>query len=462
MAPEAGLGRRFSQALGPDRLEGMGTWGNGPFDNDGAAQFLGAFSASPAQALASALQAVAEAPTDRAIDVDEGSAAWAASEVLALAYGRGKQAPLTDCVLSCVARLKPNEEQRRLALDVLSRIADPTFSELASLWCDGQARTSFDASLDDLRARLEAARAGVHKRPMAKRGDVLVLPGEAREGSLMVQVLGAHEVAVFPGSVDAEAAALALVGSPGARRVPSSVKQLSRHGHIVGNAPVQKALAGKKLYAHEVGAIEGYLLAPAHVLGATLVSFVEAQQHELYCQLDHAAIRAVAAGTWVPQRVRSPEAREAALREACVEKWNARRKLSSPEPFGDLGGLEGLVQWMHARGVDAAVHHFHELATGAAGYDRPDEDRERRAYAFAGMVALWRGTAPKERWPEALAGRLPEAPKGRLMERALVTARILADGVLTRDAEVRLIWDEAPDRGKALRDALWTLRQELA
>ncbi len=440
----------------------MGTWGNGPFENDGAAGFLGAFSASPARALASALQAVAEAPSGRAIDVDEGSAAWAASEVLALAYGRGKPIPLTDCVLSRVARLQPDEEQRRLALDVLSRIADPTFSELASLWCDGQARSNFAASLADLRARLEAAQAGVHKRRCTKRGDVLMLPDDAGDRSLVVQVLGAHEVAVFPGSVAEEAAALALVEGLGARRVPSSVKQLARRGRSVGNAPVQKALAGKKLYAHEVGAIEGYLLAPAHGIGATLVSFAEAQEYELFCQLDQAAIRAVAAGTWAPSKVRSPDEREAALREACAEKWSARRKHTSPEPFGDLGSLGSLVGWIHEHGVDAAVHQFYQLATGAAGYDRPDEAAERRAYAFAAMVGLWRGTAPNDRWPAALAGRLPQAPKGRLMELALVAARILADRVLTRDAEIRLIWDEAPDRGKALRDAIWTLRQELA
>lgn len=440
----------------------MGTWGNGPFDNDGAAGFLGAFSASPARALASALQAVAEAPTGRPIDVDEGSAAWAASEVLALAYGRGKHAPLTDCVLGCVARLKPNEEQRRLALDVLSRIADPTFSELASFWREGQARTSFDASLDDLRARLEAARAGVHRRPVLKRGDVLVLPCDASEQSLVVQVLGSDEAAVFPGSVDVDAAALTLIERQAARRVPTSVKQLARRGRRVGNVPVHKALAGKKLYVHEVGAIEDYLLAPANAIGALVVSFAEAQPHEPFLRLDHAAIHAVAAGTWAPHKVRSPDEREAALRQACVEKWDARRRASSPEAFGDVGSLERLVRWMHDQGVDAAVHHFHDLATGATRYQRPDEDAERRAYAFAGMVALWRGTAPKDRWPDTLEGRLPEAPKGRLMERALVAARTLADRVLTRDAEVRLIWDDAPDRGKALRDALWTLRHELA
>lgn len=440
----------------------MGTWGDGPFDNDGAAGFLSAFSASPERALASALQAVAQAPTDRPIEVDEGSAAWAASEVLALAYGRGKGSTVSDRVLRRVARIKPDEEQRRLALAALSRIADPSFSELAGLWGDRQARVRFDSSIDDLRARLEAARAGVQRRRAAKRGDVLVLPGEGGAPSVVVQVLGAHEVAVFPELVEVDAAALALVDGRGARRVPSSVKRLLRRGRVVGNAPLQKALAKHKLYAHEVGAIEEYLLAPAHIIGATLVPFARAEQHERFVQLDHAALCAVAAGTWIPQKVRSPDEREAALRRACAERWAARRKITSPAPFGDIGGLESMLRWMHERGVDAAVHHFYEVATGGTGYQRPNEEVERQAYAFAAMVALWRGTSPKERWPDALAGRLPEPPKGSLMERALVAARTLADRVLSRDAEVRLIWDDAPDRGYALRQALRTLRRELA
>jgi len=445
----------------------MGTWGNGPFDNDGAAGFLGAFSAAPARAVATALEAVAQAPEGRAIDVDEGSAAWAASEVIALAYGRGNRVPLTDPVLSCVARLRPSEEQRQLALDVLSRIADPAFSELASLWHDGQSGVAFDQSLQNLRARLEAARAGVRRRLTVKRGDVIVLcaaGGEAdgAESLVVVQALGSGEVAVFAGQVPDEAAALRLVQSQRARRVLASVKQLLGRGRIIGSAPVQQALCGRKLYAHEVGAFEEYLVAGANVIGASLVSFDEAQKHELFDPLDYAAIRRVADGVWGPRSVRSPDEREAALRNRCREKWNERRALTSPEPFGDMSMLEDLVVWIHAHGVDHAVHGFHELATGVTGYGRPNEDAERRSYAFAGIVALWRGTAPQDRWPEALRGRLPEAPKGRLMERALIAARTLADRVITRDAELRLIWDEAPDRGRALRLALALLRQELA
>lgn len=440
----------------------MGTWGNGPFDNDGAADFLGAFSTAPARAVASALQAVARAPEGRAIDVDEGSAAWAASEVVALAYGRGNRVPLTDPVLSCVARLKPSEEQRQLALDVLSRIADPAFSELASLWHRGHSGGSFDESLQNLRARLEAAQAGVRRRLTVRRGDVIVLHADGAESLVVVQALGSGEVAVFAGQVSDDAAALRAVQSQRARRVLASVKQLLRRGRVVGSAPVQQVLCGKKLYAHEVGAFEEYLVAGANVIGAALVSFDEAQKHELFEPLDQASIRRVADGVWAPRTVRSPDEREAALRAQFREKWQARRALTSPEPFGDISMLEDLVTWIHEHGVDHAVHRFHEIAIGLAGYGRPDEDAERRSYAFAGIVALWRGTAPHDRWPEALGGRLPEAPKGRLMEWALVAARTLADKVITRDAELRLIWDDAPDRGRSLRAALSRLRQELA
>jgi hypothetical protein len=44
------------------------------------------------------------------------------------------------------------------------------------------------------------------------------------------------------------------------------------------------------------------------------------------------------------------------------------------------------------------------------------------------------------------------------MERALAAARVLADGALTRDSELRLIWDDAPDGGAELRKAVASLQ----
>ena len=48
------------------------------------------------------------------------------------------------------------------------------------------------------------------------------------------------------------------------------------------------------------------------------------------------------------------------------------------------------------------------------------------------------------------------------MPQALTAARILAGRVLTRDAELRLIWDMVPDKGAALRKFVTSLQMALA
>jgi hypothetical protein len=70
----------------------MGTWGQGPFENDAAAGLLEEAAGSPARAVTSALRAVARAKADAYLDVDVGAPAWAASELVALAFGRGDRA----------------------------------------------------------------------------------------------------------------------------------------------------------------------------------------------------------------------------------------------------------------------------------------------------------------------------------------------------------------------------------
>jgi hypothetical protein len=48
------------------------------------------------------------------------------------------------------------------------------------------------------------------------------------------------------------------------------------------------------------------------------------------------------------------------------------------------------------------------------------------------------------------------------MKQALNAARVLAGRVLTRDAELRLIWDDALDDHAALRKLIASLQQALA
>jgi hypothetical protein len=93
-------------------------------------------------------------------------------------------------------------------------------------------------------------------------------------------------------------------------------------------------------------------------------------------------------------------------------------------------------------------------AIGAMGYGRPNEESERRSFAFAGIVALWRKAWSQDLWPAALNGRLPAAPDTKLMEQALSAARTLAGQVITRDSALRMIWEGGSDRGAVLHAAV--------
>jgi hypothetical protein len=430
----------------------MGTWGPGPFESDAAANFLDELHSSPARFVAKTLGEIVERAPGQPIDVDAGGAGWAACELVALAFGRGDPDGLNDAILDAAAKLKAREEQRLLAVTALPRIADRAASELARLWHEGSEGSGFDASLAQLGNRLAAASEGPRELPRAKKGDVIGFPAPPDVPCLFaVQVVGPGEVAVFQGIWPDEAAALAAAADHPARRVPTAVSKLLRRGRMLGNRPVRSDLTARKLYADETGALESYALMTACVGGLQIVSYEEARDHDRFWRHGEEALLAVARGTQPVARVRSVDEREAELRARNAENSAARREASTPGPFGDVARLESMLHSIESTGIANVIRRFHDEATGLQGYGRPNEDSERGSYAFAGLVALWRGTWSKDRWPAGLAARLPAPPDDPLMVTALAAARILAGKVITRDAALRLIWDGAPDQGADLR-----------
>jgi hypothetical protein len=226
--------------------------------------------------------------------------------------------------------------------------------------------------------------------------------------------------------------------------------------------PLRKDLEGKKYYASEGGALEDYHLSTASGAGLQQVTYEEACNYDEQRQHDDDGIRAVALGLRPITHVRSVDEREAELYTRRGEKWAARREITTPGPFGDIHLLERWLQWIEQCGVDNSIDVSHRISVGEQGFGRPNEDAERRDYAFAGLVALWRGTWPRDLWPSEFSGRLPPAPGDVRMLQALNAARTLADHVLTRDAELRLIWDAGPDQGAELRRLVSSLQQALA
>jgi hypothetical protein len=441
----------------------MGTWGPGPFDNDAAADFLDTLGTSPTRFVAKTLREITRTPAGKYIDVDDGGAGWSACELVALAFGYGDTGALDDHILDLAGKLRPKEEHRLLALEVLPRVADRINSELAGLWHEGSDGAQFDAALEHLRSRLEASSKGPRELAKPKAGDVIALQVSAAFTELVVvQVVNSGEVAVFEGACADEGAALDCVRGRPARRVLTSVSKLLRRGRVLGNVPVRKDLKGRKVYAGESGAIERYILMTASAGSARGVAYEEARDYDEHRHYDKDAIVAIALGTQPVARVRSPDEREAALCTSNADKWAARRDATTPGPFGDVPLLERWLQWIEEYGIDNAVRRHHDVAFGMQGYGRPREDPERRDYAFAGLVALWRGTWPRDMWPAELAGRLPPPPDDKLMPQALAAALVLAGRVLTRDAELRLIWDGAPDKGSALLKFVTSLEVALA
>jgi hypothetical protein len=441
----------------------MGTWGPGPFDNDAAADFLDALRASPVRLVAKTLREIARTAAGTYINVDDGGAGWSACEMVALAFGHGDTAALDDHILDLAGKLRPKEELRLLALEVLPRIADRAKSELAGLWHEGSDGAKFDAALEHLRSRLQAAGDGPRIVPRPKAGDVIVLQADPQSVHVVVvQVVGPGEVAIFEGTCADEKTALECVKNRPARRVPTAANKLLRRGRRLCNVPLRKELRGKKYYASESGALEHYYLSTATGGGLRRASYEEARDYDVNRFHDEDAIRAVARGTRPIERVRSLDEREAELRARNAEKWAGRREATTPGPFGDVPLLERLLQWIEQYGIDNAVQRFHDEAVGKQGYGRPNEHEERRSYAFAGLVALWCGTWPQDMWPAELVGRLPPTPDNNLMLPAVSAARVLAGRVLTRDAELRLMWDEAPDHGAELRSFVASLQTALA
>lgn len=111
-----------------------GAWGEGPFDNDDAQDWL----AECSRGDASVSQAIEAVLRPGYLEVDVGSAAVAAAEVVATANGKGTSATHAGAA-PCLAK-SHTADVRALApraREALARVSDPKFSELAQLWADG-------------------------------------------------------------------------------------------------------------------------------------------------------------------------------------------------------------------------------------------------------------------------------------------------------------------------------------
>jgi hypothetical protein len=132
----------------------MGAWGDGPFDNDDAADWAAELdAAAPAERLDVIRAALAAAASADYLDADEGQRAVAAAAVVAAQRPGGPPLDTSYAprILADGIVLDVPDELRDLAAAALDRAAGED-SELAELWDDGP--DAFATRLASLRKAL--------------------------------------------------------------------------------------------------------------------------------------------------------------------------------------------------------------------------------------------------------------------------------------------------------------------
>lgn len=132
----------------------MGAWGAKAFENDSALDWLSELEADGLDALHDILGAVADTPPDAYLDVDEGSPALAAAEIVAAALGHGRERIPRRVVRWLDANPSAiTADDRELALHAVERVIGDA-SELRGLWDDAGLDSEWHADVRILLTRL--------------------------------------------------------------------------------------------------------------------------------------------------------------------------------------------------------------------------------------------------------------------------------------------------------------------
>lgn len=432
----------------------MGAFGTGPFDNDDALDLLSECVDSPALTLRVALQA---AQGDY-VEVDAGGRAWAAAEIVALAFGRGELTDLPSSAAELVLRIKPNDTLRALALRAIERLGREG-SELAELWAESPDDESFRARLEDLRGRLVDAASGPKAIAKPKKGDVLAV---VHDGFVFAaQTISAREVVVFEGALtEADDDLRALTGRAGHRVVVQPSVVLG--ARVLGSAPLARVFRGTKRYAHvDRFSVAIYGVGAARARELDWVGFDEARDLDVCHEHDRAELAAIARGERRPTRAPSPEQRLASLRERMAEVWARERERLTPHPLASAVSLRCLfgpfrtpadklvMQWS-----SRVLGHTPPFTTleDADGPETTSWQEDRDASTFAGLVALWVEGFGKDVWPSDLP--IPDPPQPALLPEAIQSARIATQPLRSVESGLRQLWEAGPDGGAAFQHHL--------
>lgn len=138
---------------------GMGAWGERAFDNDDAADFAGEFEnadlAAGLRLITDALTVVAQADDGAYIQVDDGSRAVAAAELVASINGQPiDESSYNETARQWIARARPSTDAALTDLARQAAIrATGQNSELAELW-EEAGPSSWRSGMSELRGKL--------------------------------------------------------------------------------------------------------------------------------------------------------------------------------------------------------------------------------------------------------------------------------------------------------------------
>ena len=137
----------------------MGAWGSGIFENDDAQDFLLDYKEAGPSVVEDVLMEFSELDHSDYMDVDIGSAALAAAEIVATCYGQPNASlakDVQDNVVTHCAAIAGNKDLVSYAKIAPAAIMSPDSSELYQLWEEADAAdfSQFKSVVADLEARL--------------------------------------------------------------------------------------------------------------------------------------------------------------------------------------------------------------------------------------------------------------------------------------------------------------------
>lgn len=437
----------------------MGSWNETPFGNDDAIMLLQSIGESGRSVVKDVLKRIVEFPENTYIQMDDGCSCWAACELVALSLGNDDMSAYNFEIIDATREVRKISNIQSLALRAINRVLDQDYSELIGELKNTQ--LGFQR-ISELPQRLLLSKKRLIYR-LPKRGDVYFIPSYIeKENFLVVQVLGNIEIVVFEGRHRLDADAAEIIENGRSNRVIADTGDLLRSAKQIENKPLKNVYKSEKKYSSRLGNPFLYFEDSAK-MHSRQAEYDEIKTFPEFKYYSVSMIDELAENITNFDSIISPEEWERQIQQENKEKWERRRAITSPGPFGDIQVIVQLKKYIKEFGLANALINFIHRAGKSLGYGRPDENAERQDYCLIGLIAIWKEILAKDCWPFAEVGDIPEltvesisfsnnfylnrlfntvieyTPE-ELIKKSVIAAKELIAHVLEPGSELRFIW----------------------